>query len=80
MRAYVGGVVRPGADAAGLATAIEALGAETSVLVPAGDGETRIVVRTPERERSATVRFRSESEGRRRSVLGALDLLRRALL
>ena len=80
VRAYVGGVVRPGADAAGLATAIEALGAETSVLVPAGDGETRIVVRTPERERSATVRFRSESEGRRRSVLGALDLLRRALL
>lgn len=80
VRAYVGGVVRPGADAAELATAIEALGAETSVLVPAGHGETRIVVRTPERERSATVRFRSESEGRRRSVLGALDLLRRALL
>lgn len=80
VRAYVGGVVRPGADAAELATAIEALGTETSVLVPAGHGETRIVVRTPERERSATVRFRSESEGRRRSVLGALDLLRRALL
>jgi len=80
VRAYVGGVVRPGADAAELATAIEALGTETSVLVPAGRGETRIVVRTPERERSATVRFRSETEGRRRSVLAALDLLRRALL
>ncbi len=80
VQAYLGGVVRPGADQGALAASIEALAAETSVLVPAGAGETRIVVRTPLRERSATVRFRSESEGRRRSVLAALDLLRRALL
>jgi nicotinamide-nucleotide amidase len=80
VRAYAGGIVRPGADAAALASAIEAIGAEVSVLVPAGIAETQVVVRTPERERTATVHFRSDSEGRRRSVLAALDLLRRALL
>jgi len=80
VRAYAGGIVRPGADAAALASAIHAIGAEVSVLVPAGIAETQVVVRTPERERTATVHFRSESEGRRRSVLAALDLLRRALL
>jgi len=77
--AYAGGVVRPGADLSTLAAALAPLGAEASVLVPASDGESRIVVRTPERERTATVRFRSQTEGRRRSVLVALDLLRRAL-
>lgn len=80
VRAYAGGIVRPGADAQELAAAVQILGTEATVLVPAGTGETRILVHTPERERSATVRFRSESEGRRRSVLAALDLLRRALL
>lgn len=80
VRAFLGGVVRPGGDAAGLAAAIGGLGAEASVIVPAGEGEVTVVVRTPERERSATVRFRTEGEGRRRSVLAALDLLRRALL
>lgn len=77
--AYAGGIVRPDAGAPELAAAIEGLATEVSVLVPAGSGETTIVVRTPERERTATVRFRSESEGRRRSVLAALDLVRRAL-
>ena len=80
VRSFLGGVVRPTADDAGLAAAVEALGAEVWVLVPAGEDQTRITVRTPERERTLTVRFRSQSEGRRRSVLGALDLLRRALL
>ena len=77
--AYAGGVIRPGAGAAELAAAIDALGTGVRVIVPAGTGETTIVVRTPERERTATVRFRSENEGRRRSVLAALDLVRRAL-
>ena len=79
VRAYRGGIVRPGADAAGLEEALAAMRTDAGVIVPAGDGEIRISVRTPERERQATVRFRSESEGRRRSVLAALDLLRRSL-
>jgi nicotinamide-nucleotide amidase len=76
-----GAVVLPSADEATLATWAERLGAEVACLVPSGDAETSIIVRTPARDaRRATVRYRTPSEGRRRATLAALDLIRRALL
>jgi nicotinamide-nucleotide amidase len=76
-----GAIVVPDADERTLADWAARLGAEVTCLAPAGDGETALVVRTPERDaRRATVRYRSMSEGRRRATLAALDLIRRALL
>ena len=76
-----GAIVIPDADERGLARWAAQLGAEVTCLAPAGDTETGLVVRTPDRDaRRATVRYRSASEGRRRATLAALDLIRRALL
>jgi hypothetical protein len=76
-----GAVVVPGADERALGRWAAQLGAEVTCLAPAGDAETGLVVRTPDRDaRHATVRYRSASEGRRRATLAALDLIRRALL
>ncbi|MHB8631830.1 MAG: molybdopterin-binding protein, partial [Candidatus Limnocylindria bacterium] len=78
---FAGGIVAPAADEPALATWATQLGAEVVCLAPAGDAQTALVVRTPEREsRRATVRYGSISEGRRRATLAALDLIRRALL
>jgi nicotinamide-nucleotide amidase len=76
-----GAIVLPAADERSLATWAAQLGAEVTCLAPAGDAETSLVVRTPDRDaRRATVRYRSAAEGRRRATLAALDLIRRALL
>jgi len=77
--AFAGGVVRPGRNADQLAAAVASLGADVHVLVPPGTDLVVVEVRTPERRRTAEVRFRTIVEGRRRAVLGALDLLRRSL-
>lgn len=77
--AYAGGVVRAEADLAALEAALSPADAEVRVLIPMGTAEVGVVLRTPDRERVATVRFGSEAEGRRRAVLAALDLLRRTL-
>ena len=75
-----GGVVRPGADAAHLDAAAASLGAEVTCVAPDGERETTLVVRTPAHDaRSATVRYGSIAEGRRRATLAALDLIRRSL-
>jgi nicotinamide-nucleotide amidase len=74
-----GGIVVPAADRATLDQRAVALGAEVVCLTPVGDTEATLVVRTPDRERTLTVRFRTPAEGRRRAALGGLDLLRRAL-
>lgn len=79
LAAYAGGVIRAGADLPALEAALEATGAEVRVLIPAATSEVGVVLRTPDRVRTATVRFATEAEGRRRAVLAALDLLRRAL-
>jgi nicotinamide-nucleotide amidase len=75
-----GAIVLPAADELALAARAASLGAEVSCLAPAGESETSLVVRTPERDaRRATVHFRSATEGRRRATLAALDLIRRAV-
>lgn len=43
------------------------------------DGSARVAVRTPASHEETEVRFSSLAEGRRRAVLAALDLVRRAL-
>jgi len=76
-----GAIVLPAADERALATHAASLGADVSCLAPAGETETSLVVRTPERDaRRATVHFRSATEGRRRATLAALDLIRRAVI
>ena len=80
VQGFSGGVVLPTGDLAALLTAMDTSPAEVRVLVPAALLDTvTIEVRSPERTEALTVRFRSLAEGRRRAVLGALDLLRRSL-
>jgi len=76
-----GAIVLPGADAASLERRAAAFAAEVLCLAPSGDGESALIVRLPgQQPQGATVRYRSEPEGRRRATLAALDLIRRALL
>lgn len=80
MAAYAGGTVRPGEEREALEASLAGYAAEASVLVPRGNAaEVVVVVRTPDGERTSTVRYRSPAEGRRRAALAALDLLRRSL-
>ncbi len=76
---YVQGVVRPAAATDALERALEESAAEVRLVVPHGDREAEIAVRTPRRRHQQTIRFTSAAEGRRRSLLAALDLLRRSL-
>ena len=76
---FLTGVVIPHASAESLALAIEHSEAQVRLLVPHGDASAEITVTTPDRPRSATVKFSSPAEGRRRALLAALDLLRRAV-
>ncbi len=76
---FAGGLVLPGADAKRLLAAANGLEAEVLLLVPAGEEECVLRVRTPEGETHQKIRYASPAEGRRRAVLAALDLLRRAL-
>ena len=74
---YAHGVVLPHADASALEAALG--DGEVRLIVPHGDESSEIVATTPEGRFPVTVRFRSLTEGRRRSALAALDLLRRVL-
>ncbi len=76
---FSGGMVLPGATAERLLAAVDGLGAEVVLTVPHGEGECVLAVRTPEGETRQEIRFGSASEGRRRALLAALDLLRRSL-
>src|SRR5207247_334315 len=76
---FMTGVVIPHAAADSLARAIEHSEAQVTLLVPHGDASAEITVTTPERPRTATVKFASPTEGRRRALLTSLDLLRRAV-
>jgi hypothetical protein len=52
---------------------------DVRLVVPHGETSAELRIWTPDRPRSATIRFASPAEGRRRALLGALDLLRRSL-
>ncbi|MDP9265430.1 MAG: molybdopterin-binding protein [Chloroflexota bacterium] len=76
---YAGGVVLPRADRRALLAASEAFGAEVVLVLPHGDTESALVLRTPADEAELVVRFASPAEGRRRAALSALDLVRKVL-
>jgi nicotinamide-nucleotide amidase len=76
---FAGGIVRPAADAETLEREGRILGGEALLLTPHGTDESELRAILPGRTRRARVRFRSPADGRRRALLGGLDLLRRAL-
>ena len=78
---YAHAVVRPRAEADELTRLLADLrpAPEVCLVIPYGDDSAELKIWTPDRSRTSTIRFRSRVEGRRRALLGALDLLRRAL-
>ena len=76
---YAGGVIRPGAPGTVLEALISDLPAQVTVVTETADGDGVVRVRTPERDARTAVRYGSPAEGRRRTVLAALDLLRRTV-
>jgi hypothetical protein len=78
---YMHGFVRPMAEAEELTSLLDDLNpaAEVRLVVPHGEQNAELRIWTPDRPRTATIRFGSPVEGRRRALLGALDLLRRAV-
>jgi nicotinamide-nucleotide amidase len=73
---YAGGTVLPGADEAGLLSAVAGFGADVVALTLA---EGSVVVVAGGRREPAAVPHRSSAELRRRATLAALDLIRRAI-
>src|SRR5436309_13421680 len=78
---YVRGFVRPMAKADELTRLLDDLrpAPEVRLVVPYGEQSAELRIWTPDRPRSATIRFGSPVEGRRRALLAALDLPRRAI-
>jgi hypothetical protein len=78
---YASGVVRPMADAEELTRLLSDVdpAPEVRLIVPHGEQSAELKIWTPDRPRTATIRFGSLVEGRRRAMLSALDLLRRSL-
>jgi nicotinamide-nucleotide amidase len=76
---FAGAIVRPAAGADTLEREARALDAEITLVTPHGTDESELAVLTPARTRRLPIRFRSPADGRRRALLGGLDLLRRAL-
>lgn len=78
-RWFAGAIVRPAADAETLEREGRVLGGDLILLTPHGTEESEVRAITPERTRRFPIRFRTPADGRRRALLGGLDLLRRAL-
>jgi len=78
---YVRGFVRPMAETEELTQLLDDLKPtpEVRLVVPHGEQSAELRIWTPDRPRTSTIRFGSLVEGRRRALLGALDLLRRAV-
>ena len=78
---YARGIIRPMADAEELTRLLSDVdpAPEVRLVVPYGERSVELQIWTPDRPRTATIRFGSVVEGRRRSLLSALDLLRRSL-
>jgi nicotinamide-nucleotide amidase len=78
-RWFAGALVRPGADSKTLEREARTLGADVAILTPDGASESEVIATTAEGTRRVPIRFRSPADGRRRALLGGLDLLRRVL-
>jgi hypothetical protein len=78
---YARGIVCPTADSDELTRLLSDVtpAPEVRLIVPHGEQSAELKIWTPDRPRTATIRFGSLVEGRRRSLLSALDLLRRSL-
>jgi hypothetical protein len=74
---YAQGVVLPHAGADTLVRSILDTDAQVKLIVPTGDATAELFVTTPLGRHQSTIRFGSPRDGRRRALLGALDLLRR---
>ncbi len=79
-RWFVGAIVRPSADADTLERQGRDLGGEVLLVTPHGALTTELRAIAPGKTRRLEIRFRSPADGRRRALLGGLDLLRRTLV
>jgi nicotinamide-nucleotide amidase len=79
-RWFVGAIVRPSADADTLEREGRVLGGEVLLVTPHGTETSELRAIVPGRTRRLEIRFRSPADGRRRALLGGLDLLRRSLV
>jgi len=70
-------VVLPRADGRTLADTLAGSFAQVLLVVPHGEGSVELVVMGMPGRLTSTIRFGSLAEGRRRALLGGLDLLRR---
>jgi nicotinamide-nucleotide amidase len=78
-RWFAGAIVLPSADAETLEPQGRGLGGEVLLLTPHGAETSELRAIAPGRTRRLEIRFRSPADGRRRALLGGLDLLRRTL-
>jgi len=78
-RWFAGAIVRPLADAEALESEGQRLGGDVLLLTPHGSETSQLRASAPGRTRRLDIRFRSPADGRRRALLGGLDLLRRTL-
>jgi nicotinamide-nucleotide amidase len=78
-RWFVGAIVRPSADGETLEREGRDLGGEVLLVTPQGAETSQLRAIAPGRTRRLDIRFRSPADGRRRALLGGLDLLRRTL-
>jgi nicotinamide-nucleotide amidase len=78
-RWFSGAIVRPSADADTLEREGRELGGDVVLITPHGTESSELRAIVPGRTRRLEIRFRSPADGRRRALLGGLDLLRRSL-
>jgi len=78
-RWFAGAIVRPAAGADTLEREGQKLGGDVLLVTPHGAETSELRAITPDRSRRFEIRFRSPADGRRRALLGGLDLLRRSL-
>src|SRR5436190_12859428 len=78
-RWFVGAIVRPSANAETLEAEGRRFGADVLLMTPHGNDTSELRAIAREKTRRLEIRFRSPADGRRRALLGGLDLLRRTL-
>ncbi|MEK6207557.1 MAG: CinA family nicotinamide mononucleotide deamidase-related protein [Chloroflexota bacterium] len=78
-RWFAGAIVRPAAESDTLESEGQRLGGNVLLVTPHGVETSQLRAIAPGRTRRLDIRFRSPADGRRRALLGGLDLLRRTL-